>query len=529
MTMSNQLNLTRKWRSQNFEEIVGQDLVVRVLKNSMYRNHFFPVYLFSGQRGCGKTSVARIFAAALNCELLETFQKAPREHQIPCGLCRSCLAMLQQQHPDFIEIDAASYTGVDNIRNIIETASFLPVLGRKKVYLIDEVHMLSKAAFNALLKILEEPPAQVLFILATTEISKIIDTVQSRAFKIFFQSVTSETVFAHLKAICDTESIAYEVDGLQLIAQESDGSVRDAINLLERARFAYPKVTKQSITELLGHVDQAVLYLLAQALLSKNVVAVLELFQGISKQNYSAVSLSHQLEQLWYDLILLKHEIRPQMYLDISKDLQDLLAKTPSNRLLQMFEYILHAEQTMSKLHRKEAFLEMNLVRLASLGEHREQEQIINPTITLESKKKNIIDEWNNILEEMKQTLDPMIYSVFKEAEIQDEQGLITIKTFKKFLFFEDVVNEYRVVWMKILKKYSDFDQLQLVFNLEQIEPRQVERVFKQITVPEIHQSSGTSKYKKLSSEEIKDLKITAALLSHFDGDVYNITMAGKS
>ena len=396
MDRSTQLNLTRKWRSQNFEEIVGQDLVVRVLKNSLYKNHFFPVYLFAGQRGCGKTSTARIFAAALNCELLPKFQKDPQNNPLPCGACQSCAAMMQQQHPDFIEIDAASYTGVDNIRNIIETSSFLPVLGSKKIYLIDEVHMLSKAAFNALLKILEEPPASVLFILATTEIAKIIDTVQSRAFRVFFQPVSQEVSVGHLRSICDKEQIVYDQDALQVIAQESEGSVRDALNLLERARFAYAKITRKAVVSLLGHVDQSVLYKLCGAVLRKDIHALIEQLTEIGQQHYSASSVWNQVSELWYDLILIKYGVEPKYYFDISDELQNLLDDVSIDQLLAMFEYISQAEQTMNRVSKKQIFLEMSLLRLCSLGQSAQFGDISQTTTQgVEVKKKNIVDQWN--------------------------------------------------------------------------------------------------------------------------------------
>ena len=196
------LNLARTWRSKHFDELVGQPLVVRLVKNSLYRNLIFPVYLLSGMRGCGKTSVARIFAAALNCEALEQFQRSPQEQQLPCLTCSSCLAMLKMNHPDFIEIDAASHTGVDNVRSIIDAASFVPVLGKKKIYLIDEAHMLSKAAFNAFLKILEEPPTSVVFMLATTDPHKILETVTSRCFHLFFDPIDAQAVALHLANVC---------------------------------------------------------------------------------------------------------------------------------------------------------------------------------------------------------------------------------------------------------------------------------------------------------------------------------------
>ena len=192
------LNLARKLRPKNFDQIVGQSLSVRILKNGLYLNTFFPVYLFSGQRGCGKTTSARVFAAAINCQKLSDFQGNPKQ-PIPCYECNSCINMVAGKHPDFIEIDAASHTGVDNVRQIIESSSFMPLMGRKKIYLIDEAHMLSKAAFNAFLKILEEPPATVLFILATTDIQRIIDTVRSRCFQIFFSSIAEVDLVNYLE------------------------------------------------------------------------------------------------------------------------------------------------------------------------------------------------------------------------------------------------------------------------------------------------------------------------------------------
>ena len=237
-TTSVTLNLARKWRSRTFDEIVGQDMAVSMLRNSLYKNHFFPVYLFAGQKGCGKTSSARILAAAANCAELSTFQSDPGKQAVPCLKCDSCSSMYNGTHPDFIEIDAASHTGVDDVRALLESCSFMPLMGSKKVYLIDEAHMLSKAAFNAFLKVLEEPPAQVLFMMATTELHKIPETVRSRCFQLHFNPIDRSLLHAHLTTICAEENIVCDPDALTLILQETDGSARDAINLLEQVRFA---------------------------------------------------------------------------------------------------------------------------------------------------------------------------------------------------------------------------------------------------------------------------------------------------
>src|SRR3989338_3939080 len=266
-----ELNLARKWRSKNFQEVIGQPLAVRILQNSLYLKQFFPVYLFAGQRGCGKTSTARIFAAAVNCARLPEFQADPRKVSIPCLTCESCVAMSKSQHPDFIEIDAASHTGVDNVRNIIDSSSFLPLLSHKKIYLIDEAHMFSKAAFNAFLKILEEPPASVIFILATTDMEKILETVKSRSFQIFFDPVDVQVIQDHLEKICVAENILFDEQGLAVIARQGDGSVRDAINLLEQVRFATKKISKDAVLSILGHIDETTLLLLFEKIIIADV------------------------------------------------------------------------------------------------------------------------------------------------------------------------------------------------------------------------------------------------------------------
>lgn len=248
------LNLARKWRPQTFDTIIGQDVAMRMLKNSLYLKKFFPVYLFAGQRGCGKTSTARVFATAVNCSALPTFQKSPAT-VIPCLACASCTAMIQGNHPDFIEIDAASHTGVDNVRSIIESSSYMPLMGNKKIYLIDEAHMLSKAAFNAFLKILEEPPMSVLFILATTETNKVPPTVLSRCFQLTFNPINTATLKNHLAHQCAQEGVEIDSEALDIIIDETEGSARDAINLLERVRFSDSTITASSVLTVLGKIS----------------------------------------------------------------------------------------------------------------------------------------------------------------------------------------------------------------------------------------------------------------------------------
>lgn len=307
--MSSVTQLTRKFRSASFDELVGQPLVVRMLKNSLYVGNIFPAYLFFGQHGCGKTSLARIFAAALNCQNLYSFRQNPKTVELPCGSCDSCVAMREGKHPDFSEIDAASCTGVDHMRSIIDAAAYVPALGQKRIYLIDEAHMLSKASFNALLKILEEPPLSVVFMLATTDVEKVIETVRSRCFQLPLQPISQETVELHLQKICKQEAIAYQDQALRLIAVHARGAMRDALNLVERVRAAYQTVTVEAVQEVVGYVSDQFLESVWTCVYTKNHTELAQhlksgIFLSVQPQLFWGRTVSF-LRAVWYDYLTL--------------------------------------------------------------------------------------------------------------------------------------------------------------------------------------------------------------------------------
>jgi DNA polymerase-3 subunit gamma/tau len=220
--------LARKYRPQFFRDVIGQDIFVRMIRNALRQNLVGHGFLLTGIRGVGKTTLARLMAKALSCAHLS-------DDQEPCGLCSSCEAIVYDKHLDVVEIDAASHTGVDDIRQLIEGCGYKPVMGRYKIFIIDEVHMLSKNAFNALLKTLEEPPDHVKFILATTEINKVPLTIVSRCQQLHLKRVAGDVLVDHLKKVCLEEKFAPDYDALEMIANASDGGVRDALVLLERA------------------------------------------------------------------------------------------------------------------------------------------------------------------------------------------------------------------------------------------------------------------------------------------------------
>ena len=241
--------LYRKWRPRTFDEVRGQDAVCRTLKNQITSGRVGHAYLFCGTRGTGKTSIAKIMARAVNCE-------SPRDGN-PCGECPQCRAILEESSMNVVEIDAASNNGVDNIRDIKEQVQYPPTEGRYRVFIIDEVHMLSAGAFNALLKTLEEPPSYVIFILATTEVHKIPVTVLSRCQRYDFHRITAEVIASRLRELSDAEGIDIEERALDYIARSADGAMRDALSLLDEVTAFHPdeKISFDQVLEILGAVD----------------------------------------------------------------------------------------------------------------------------------------------------------------------------------------------------------------------------------------------------------------------------------
>jgi len=265
----------RKWRPQTFEEVIGQKHVTTSLGNAIRLDKIAQAYLFSGIRGVGKTSLARILAKGVNCK---------REGEsLPCNVCEPCREITEGRSVDVIEVDGASNTGVDDVRELRENVKYLPLRGRYKVYIIDEVHMLSNAAFNALLKTLEEPPPHLIFILATTESHKIPQTILSRCQHFAFRRMTPPEIVSQLQRIVDTRSIQFTERGLNLIARVAEGSMRDALSLIDQAiSFGGQSVSDEDLFILLGRMDGATFHRLIEAIHQKDAVAALSVAKEIT-------------------------------------------------------------------------------------------------------------------------------------------------------------------------------------------------------------------------------------------------------
>jgi DNA polymerase-3 subunit gamma/tau len=291
--------LARRYRSGTFDEVIGQDHVAQTLKKAIEAQRVAHAYLFTGTRGVGKTSMARILAKALNCSTFD----APTT--TPCGKCSSCQAIAKGEDIDVIEIDAASNTGVDNVREIIENARFRPARSRFKIYIIDEVHMLSKAAFNALLKIMEEPPEHVKFILATTEVDKILPTILSRCQRYDFRNIPTREIVDHLKSIVRDENVKAEEESLQLVARAGAGSMRDSLSLLDRLLSVGEKtLTADMIEQLLGMPKATAIFGLANAIGNGDVKGTLESANRIIDGGLSADTLIASLIEHFHNLLV---------------------------------------------------------------------------------------------------------------------------------------------------------------------------------------------------------------------------------
>ena len=292
--------LHHKYRPQTFTQLVGQDAIATTLSHALEQQRIAPAYLFCGPRGTGKTSSARILAKSLNC----LSNQVPDPD--PCGQCEVCQGINNGSILDIVEIDAASNTGVDNIRELIERAQFAPVQCRYKVYVIDECHMLSTAAFNALLKTLEEPPAHVIFVLATTDPQRVLPTIISRCQRFDFRRIPLEAMVTHLQAIAQQETIDITEEAVRLVSQVAQGGLRDAQSLLDQLSLLEPPVTAEKVWDLVGAVPERDLLALVQAIASDDGVAVLETARRLMDRGREPIIVLQNLAGFYRDLIIAK-------------------------------------------------------------------------------------------------------------------------------------------------------------------------------------------------------------------------------
>ncbi len=350
--------LARKWRPRNFSTLVGQEHVVRALTHALEQNRLHHAYLFTGTRGVGKTTLARILAKALNCETGIT--------ATPCGTCSACTEIDSGRFVDLIEIDAATNTGIDNMRELQDNAVYAPTRGRFKVFVIDEVHMLSKQAFNSMLKTFEEPPEHIKFILATTDPQKIPVTVLSRCLQFNLKQMPREAIFGHLEFILGEEKTASEPAALRLIAQAAQGSMRDALSLLDQAiAYAGGKVSEDSVRAMLGAIDQDYLFRLLDGLAGQDIKAMLAVADEMESRSLSFDAALQDLASLLHQLALAQGAPDALgQHLPERERIVALAQRFDAEELQLYYQIALHARRDLSLAPDEYAGFSMSLMRM---------------------------------------------------------------------------------------------------------------------------------------------------------------------
>ena len=354
--------LYRKFRPENFKDVKGQDHIVTTLKNQIAAKRVGHAYLFCGTRGTGKTSIAKLFAKTVNCE-------TPVDGN-PCGECASCKAIAAGASMNVMEIDAASNNGVENIREIISDVSYSPANGRYKVYIIDEVHMLSIGAFNALLKTLEEPPSYCIFILATTEVHKIPITILSRCQRYDFKRITIDTITDRLKELMETENVEVEEKALRYVAKTADGSMRDALSLLDQCiAFHFgQKLTYDMVLDVLGAVDTVVFSKLLRHILDRNVLGCIDLLEEIVMQGRELTQFVSDFTWYLRNLLLVKTTDDVEDVLDVSTDNKNRLIEeaemTDAESIIRFIRIFSELSGNIRYAAQKRIMIEIALIKL---------------------------------------------------------------------------------------------------------------------------------------------------------------------
>ncbi|MDF2068707.1 DNA polymerase III subunit gamma/tau [Bacillus sp. Cr_A10] len=406
----------RAYRPQSFAEMSGQTHIKQTLQNALLYDKTTHAYLFSGPRGTGKTSAAKIFAKALNCE------NGPAKE--PCNTCETCKSITDGSNTDVIEFDAASNSRVEEMRDIIEKVRFAPSNARYKVYIIDEVHMLSTSAFNALLKTLEEPPAHVVFILATTEPHKIPLTIISRCQRFDFKRITSVDIVARMKEVLIDANIEYDEDVLKIIAQAAAGGMRDALSMLDQVvSFSGEKMTIEDALLVTGSIGQEVFFQLANALIEKDVAKALSCVEQLVDDGKDPVRLTEDFVTFYRDLLVLLVAPEQTELLEIAsgdESFLELASKFPVDTLYKSISILTNTQQEMRFSNHAKVYLETAIIRLAQVP--RDVATSDGDSSELEQKIKLLETQLQQLQQQISQGILPQANAVSQEQPKRQRQ-----------------------------------------------------------------------------------------------------------
>ena len=351
--------LYRKYRPTNFDEVVGQTHIIQTLKNAIVQNRIAHAYLFCGPRGTGKTSIAKIFAKTLNCT---------NSQDAPCGVCENCKMAANGSHPDIIEIDAASNNGVDEVRNLIDKVKYAPMQGKYKIYIIDEVHMMTSGAFNALLKTIEEPPAHVIFIFATTEPNKVLPTIISRCQRFDFNKVSMHDIKYRLSVVCKNEGIEIDENGLTLIAQLADGGMRDALSILDQCvAYCSSHIDVNDIRKIYGVVTSEDIGKLFYSVYKKDVDSFVKDIQKYSDMGMDIKRLTADFIHMLKDSLILDYSENSTLVSDMNKDMiRKYFKLAPINFRIKCMEELMDTYNKYTYASNTLDYLEASLLKISS-------------------------------------------------------------------------------------------------------------------------------------------------------------------
>lgn len=377
-------SLYRKYRPDTFDKMLGQKHIIRTLSNAVLSGKISHAYLFTGTRGTGKTSTAKIFAKAINC-------LSPLKDGSPCGECEVCKALSSPNNMDILEMDAASNNSVDDIRDLIEKVKYVPVACRYKVYIIDEVHMLTQQAFNALLKTLEEPPSHTVFILATTEVHKLPQTILSRCMRFDFRLLSTQELSDYMCGILDKEGRDYQIEAVRAIAEAGDGSVRDTLSVADMCiSYTTQKLTYEDVLEVLGASSPQLTVELCSHIINHNAQNALEVTDKILSLGKSVELLAKDVAKMMRSLLYILNCTNANKFLALPKDIFDKLSSiannTDNNNLVRIIEIFVGIENSLRVSSSPSIMFEMSVVKACDLTIDLDQDAVLRRLRDIESK-----------------------------------------------------------------------------------------------------------------------------------------------
>ncbi|SHI58535.1 DNA polymerase-3 subunit gamma/tau [Dethiosulfatibacter aminovorans DSM 17477] len=528
----------RKYRPKTFDEVVGQDHVTETLKNQIMRDSTAHAYLFSGIRGTGKTSTAKIFARAVNC--------TNNTDGNPCNECETCLSILSERNMDVIEMDAASNNSVEDIRDLREKVKFLPSQSRFKVYIIDEVHMLSKGAFNALLKTLEEPPEHLLFILATTEPQKIPATILSRCQRFDLKRISVGDMMSAMKEICDDIGIEAEENALRMIANSSEGALRDALSILDRCLvYSVDKITYEDVVTLLGTVNYNTIIRFTDILIEKDIKELLTVLDEILSQGKEITLFLEGLIEHLRNLLILKSVEDGQSFVNTGEDAIKLMkGQSMKVSVDDNIRYIEELSETLALCKRavnSRILLETSLIKLLSTKTAAAVETVYIERPVVETQPKDTVNEppakrntdhgagdeaaaSQSVLVEEPVVLSGDDAEILKQ--VQENWGLILQTVKKQRISLNAIVKEsqpYRVVKGEVILRFAE----QYTFHLNRANAKEsiafMEQVFKNILKKDLKVRFIIEDSKKKESDEEIRKKINEKAFELFGKDKVKI------